>query len=204
MVVIAILAIIASMLVTVFTTVKRLAGRTAAAKSQRQIGLAVAAYASDNRGFLPGPMRIGHGITYYTLGVVNQYCLGNYLWPYLDSQVPSLAHSELDVLRDRPREAAGFATFWVRNSHYYPTGTKVGQPIDLTGGFMDPGAQVTYPHRLLEINNPSTNIFLQDGSLEMYSAQGPHPATPFYGLYVTLYYDFHVDMLPLSFREYLY
>ena len=204
LVVIAIIAILACILLPSINMVKKLAGRTAAANSMRQIGLAVSAYVAENEGILPGPMRAGCGISFYTIGVVNQFSLGNYLWPYLESAEPSVTHCDLEGLRDRRREAAGFPTFWVRNNRYYPSGTKVGIPIDLNGALDAANQPVSFPHPLGEINSPSSNIFLQDCSLELYTANGPHPATAFYGRYLTLYWDFHVDTLPLCFKKYLY
>ena len=204
LVVIAIMAILASMLLVSIPMVKRVAGRSSAANGMRQIGLGIAGYVQDNEGILMGPMRIGHPVTYYTLGVVNQYSLGNYLWPYLDAIQPSLTHTDITGLRDRQREAAGFATYWVRNNRYYPSGAKVGTPVDTTGSLDAANIPVSFPISLAQVNTPSNNIFFQDGSLELYSANGPHPATAFYGRYVTMYYDFHVDTLQLCFKSLLY
>jgi prepilin-type N-terminal cleavage/methylation domain-containing protein len=197
--VIAIISLLASLLLPAITTVKRLAARTGASNSLRSLGLSVQAYTNDWEGFLPGPLPGGCDIDYLKTG----WSMGQYLWPYFNTPTPSsTVTNTLEPLRDRYRESAGFQTFFARNNHYFPLGVASSNAADRFDPCGYPGTSL--PHQLSEISRADTTIFFQDASIENYVPYPQLPATAFYGKYLTLYYDNHVEALTLPNNKILY
>jgi prepilin-type N-terminal cleavage/methylation domain-containing protein len=95
LVVIAIIAILAGIALPVFNMVRARADGTACAANLRQIGAAIAGYAGDNDGTLPGPVSPGQMATYSTSDTTQ---LAELLTVYLSLPLPTGAPQKAPIM----------------------------------------------------------------------------------------------------------
>ena len=195
LVTVSIIAIIAGLLLSVSSQIRKQGAKIHAVNNLRSIGIASICFINDSNGTVPGPLYSSFGL-YYT---DNKFSggLGATLWSYLNAQVPPMNWSAggvgtLESLRDKYRERQGEGTKWRRWTRFYPSGIK----SDSTGIF-DPNGNKsdgTWPTKYRRLSNGSEAIFMQDEAMD-YNKSVVGSGYPLYGKYLTLYWDFHVGYL---------
>lgn len=95
LVTVSILAVLAALSLTAISSIHRQAEVSEATSNFRQVGVAMQLFASENNGFLPGPVWTGQSPWYSKR---DNGALGNYLWPYLGANQPEWWAQKLDIL----------------------------------------------------------------------------------------------------------
>ena len=85
--VVAIVGVLAGVLIAVLGSARRSARQAACASNMRQVGLAMASYAQDNHGQLPGPLYTGMEANYRNNH--EDHKLSSFVAPYLDLAMPA-------------------------------------------------------------------------------------------------------------------
>jgi prepilin-type N-terminal cleavage/methylation domain-containing protein len=204
--VLAIIGVLSGILLVVVGRAHAMADRASTTGSLRAIGMAINAYANDNRGTLPGPLYIGQPAAYSTKST--KY-LGYFLWSYLGDTEPTTVARESSVIVNR-------AYLRLRTSTSTPVYT-ICKSLRLSGDtsnvlpFGDPNASDETSGRpiklaLLSRYELSKSWAMQDvdqlsPEVANYSSTAKSaylPEPPLGDIRMTLYFDWHVAPVPVE------
>lgn len=200
---ISILAILASILISVAGRIRAYANKVECANNLRQIGMTVHLYANDNGGWLPGPLRGGQDAR-YPLNANNPQQLVHYLAEY----------NELNLTDENPTRAklmvcSAFAgvisdtdarCYEMRIDSLRMLDGTMQKPFGYPSS--DPERTADPPKQLTAIADPASEWMMQDldqAGTPGYRGNPLAPETPVHGnVRNTLYFDAHVEAVDAS------